>query len=61
MEVTDMACSCQSKRQQYEVVTTEGKVVFTSSNMATANTVSRRYPGSTVREKGKEAPSRREG
>lgn len=48
-----MACSCQSKRQQYEVVTTADKVVFTSASKATADTVAKRYPGSEVREKAK--------
>ncbi|WP_432104486.1 hypothetical protein [Streptomyces sp. bgisy091] len=46
-----MPCSCQSKRQQYEVVTSAGKVVFTSANKATADTVVKRYENSEVREK----------
>lgn len=48
-----MACACQSKRQQYEVVTTAGKVVFTSASKPTAETVAKRYPNSEVREKAK--------
>ncbi|MFF5045679.1 hypothetical protein [[Kitasatospora] papulosa] len=48
-----MPCSCQSKRQQYEVVTAAGKVVFTSANKATADTVAKRYENSEVREKAK--------
>ncbi|MEU1623105.1 hypothetical protein ABZ479_38170 [Streptomyces sp. NPDC005722] len=48
-----MACSCQSKKQQLEVVTPNGKVVFTTGNKATAEAVGKRYPGSEVREKGK--------
>ena len=46
-----MPCSCQGKREQYEVVTAAGKVVFTSGSKPTAQAVSRRYPESTVREK----------
>ncbi|MDX2812912.1 hypothetical protein PV410_10130 [Streptomyces sp. PA03-5A] len=45
-----MPCSCQSKREQFEVVATSGKVVFTSGNKATAETVATRYPDS-VRKK----------
>ncbi|MEU8870447.1 hypothetical protein AB0D24_04640 [Streptomyces javensis] len=48
-----MPCACQNKRQQYEVVTEAGKVVFTSSSKPTAEAVARRYTGSTVREKTK--------
>ncbi|MEU5417471.1 hypothetical protein [Streptomyces clavifer] len=48
-----MPCSCQSKRQQYEVVTAAGKVVFTSANKATADTIAKRYENSEVREKAK--------
>ncbi|MYX39025.1 MULTISPECIES: hypothetical protein [unclassified Streptomyces] len=48
-----MPCSCQSKRQQFEVVAQNGKVVFTSANKATAEAVGKRYPDSEVREKGK--------
>ncbi|WP_019548623.1 hypothetical protein [Streptomyces sulphureus] len=43
-----MACSCQGKRQQFEVVRA-GKVLFTSASEATAKAVSGRYTGSTVR------------
>ncbi|MDX2648440.1 hypothetical protein PV341_33685 [Streptomyces sp. PA03-1a] len=46
-----MPCSCQSKREQFEVVATSGKVVFTSGNKATAETVATRYPDSEVRKK----------
>lgn len=52
-----MACACQSKRQQWEVVTKAGKVVFTSSSKPTAVTVSKRYPDSDVREKAKPGAS----
>ncbi|MEU5834483.1 hypothetical protein ABZ820_12535 [Streptomyces diacarni] len=48
-----MPCSCQSKRQQWEVVTKAGKVVFTSASKPTAATVAKRYPESEVREKAK--------
>ncbi|MFI2300162.1 hypothetical protein ACH5AL_15165 [Actinacidiphila glaucinigra] len=50
-----MPCSCQSKKQQFEVVAQNGKVVFTSANKATADTVAKRYPDSEVREKPKTA------
>ncbi|MGC0418402.1 hypothetical protein ABIA38_003918 [Embleya sp. AB8] len=49
-----MACNCgKANKQQWEVVATTGKVVFTSVSKATADTVSKRYPDSTVREKAK--------
>ncbi|MFP3118142.1 hypothetical protein [Streptomyces sp. Iso 434] len=48
-----MACSCQSKRQKFEVVTKEGKVAFTSASKPTAQAVAKRYPGSTVRDAAK--------
>ena len=48
-----MACSCGQKRQQWEVVADNGKVVFTGSK-ATAQAVSKRYDNSKVREKGAE-------
>ncbi|WP_165947316.1 hypothetical protein [Micromonospora sp. 15K316] len=49
-----MACSCGKNRKQFEVVVNQNgvdKVVFTGSVKTTADTVSKRYPGSTVREK----------
>ena len=46
-----MGCSCGQKRQQFEVVAENGKVVFTGSK-ATALAVSKRYDSSEVREKG---------
>ncbi|MFI9026308.1 hypothetical protein [Streptomyces sp. NPDC053560] len=49
-----MGCACKDKRQKYEVVGTTGKVLFRSGSKATAQAVSRRYPGSTVEEKDKE-------
>lgn len=52
-----MACACQKNKQQYEVVASTGKVVFTSASRPTADTVARRYEGSTVREKAKAAPA----
>ncbi|MFE0763696.1 hypothetical protein [Streptomyces smyrnaeus] len=48
-----MACSCKGKRQQYEVVSAAGKVLFTSGSEATAKAVSGRYKDSTVRPKAK--------
>lgn len=50
-----MPCSCNKGRQQFEVVAESGKVVFTSASKPTADTVAKRYPNSTVREKGKDA------
>lgn len=48
-----MGCNCGNKnKQQWEVVTAAGKVVYTSVSKPTATTVSGRYPESTVREKG---------
>lgn len=48
-----MPCSCNNKRQQWEVVASTGKVVFTSASKPTAETVAKRYEGSEVREKAK--------
>ncbi|MGW5925245.1 hypothetical protein ACWF2L_03225 [Streptomyces anulatus] len=46
-----MACACNKRNQQrWEVVTAEGKSVFNSASKPTAQTVSRRYPNSEVRE-----------
>lgn len=47
-----MGCGCKKGRQQFEVVTAEGKVVYTSTSEPTAKAVARRYEGSTVRPKG---------
>ncbi|MFB8402202.1 hypothetical protein [Streptomyces sp. NPDC055912] len=44
-----MPCSCQKNKQQYEVVSATGKVVFTTASKPTADTVSKRYLDSTVR------------
>ncbi|WTW95404.1 hypothetical protein OG216_19370 [Streptomycetaceae bacterium NBC_01309] len=53
-----MGCACKDKnRQQYEVVTPAGKVVFTSASKPTADAVSKRYAGSIVRDKGKPDPN----
>ena len=47
-----MPCACKGKkREQFEVVTDAGKVVFTSGSQPTARAVSKRYPGSSVRQK----------
>lgn len=50
-----MACSCSKQRQQWEVVADDGKgkVLYSSPSKATSDAVSRRYPGSIVREKPK--------
>ena len=47
-----MGCSCNKKREQFEVVTPNGKVVFTSASRPTADAVAKRYPGSSVRPTG---------
>lgn len=47
-----MGCGCKGNRKQFEVVTAEGKVVYTSTSEPTAKAVARRYEGSTVRPKG---------
>lgn len=46
-----MACGCQKSREQFQVVTNDGhgRTVFTSSSKDTAATVSKRYPGSVVK------------
>ncbi|WP_439082071.1 hypothetical protein [Streptomyces sp. WL006] len=48
-----MGCACAKNRQKFEVVSEggAGKVVFGPSTEATCKAVSRRYPGSIVREK----------
>lgn len=46
-----MACACGKNKKQFEVVSTGGKVVFTSASEPTANSVAKRYPDSTVRPK----------
>ncbi|MGJ3558862.1 hypothetical protein ACR6C2_07740 [Streptomyces sp. INA 01156] len=49
-----MGCSCQNgKKSKYEVVVTNDgkeKVVFSSTSKPTAETVGKRYPGSSIRE-----------
>ncbi|MFD4314996.1 hypothetical protein [Streptomyces sp. NPDC058548] len=54
-----MGCSCAKNKPQWQVVADngEGRVLFTSSSEATAKAVSKRYAGSSVREKPKEAAS----
>jgi hypothetical protein len=47
-----VACGCNKNKQQFEVVSAEGKVVYTSTSEPTAKAVARRYEGSTVRSKG---------
>jgi hypothetical protein len=46
-----MGCSCGGKRAQFQVVTENGKVVFTGTK-ATADAVAKRYANSTVQEAG---------
>ncbi|MCX5326285.1 hypothetical protein [Streptomyces sp. NBC_00120] len=48
-----MGCACKNKREQWEVISAAGKVLFTSGSEPTANAVSRRYTGSTVQKKDK--------
>lgn len=55
-----MGCACnKGKTTQHEVVADggTGKVLFTSTNSPTAEAVSKRYPGSIVREKGTTTPA----
>lgn len=47
-----MGCSCQNKRQTFEVVAENGRVVFSSGSEPTARAVAGRYPNSEVRKKG---------
>lgn len=47
-----MGCACKNKRDQWEVVSSAGKILFTSGSQPTAQAVSRRYQGSTVQKKG---------
>lgn len=55
-----MPCACNKNRQKYEVVTEDGagKVVFGPSTEATCKAVSKRYPGSVVREKPAASPAK---
>jgi hypothetical protein len=46
-----MGCSCGGKRQQFQVVAENGKVVFTGTK-ATAEAVAKRYANSSIREEG---------
>lgn len=48
-----MACSCQNKRNSFEVVQDAGRArsVFTSSSLGTAEAAADRYPASVVRDK----------
>ena len=49
-----MGCNCGSKnRTQYEVVTADGRIAYTTPSKPAAEGVARRYAGATVREKGK--------
>lgn len=50
-----MACSCKGKRQQFEVVSPDGEVLFKSGAESTARAFSRRpnCKGCTVRPKAK--------
>ncbi|MDT0416464.1 hypothetical protein RM574_13305 [Streptomyces sp. DSM 41982] len=47
-----MPCSCAKNRKTFEVVTSD-KVVYSSTSEPTAKAVSKRYPGSIVREQAK--------
>ncbi|MCY0957733.1 hypothetical protein [Streptomyces sp. H27-H5] len=49
-----MGCACNKNkgRQQFEVIAENGRVVFTSGNKATADTVAGRYPNSEVKARG---------
>ncbi|MFD6936273.1 hypothetical protein ACFWAP_08990 [Streptomyces goshikiensis] len=52
-----MGCGCGNKGKagQWQVVASNGRPVFTG-NKTTADTVSKRYPGSKVEEVGKPDP-----
>lgn len=53
-----MACSkCGGNRAGFEVVAANGNVVYSSTSEATALAVSKRYPGSEVRNKGAARPA----
>lgn len=44
-----MACNCGNKgKAVFKVVTAEGKVVYQSTRQGAAETVQKRYPGSTI-------------
>ncbi|MFJ4703140.1 hypothetical protein ACIP5N_33810 [Streptomyces sp. NPDC088768] len=47
-----MPCSCAKNRKTFEVAVSD-KVVYSSTSEPTAKAVSKRYPGSVVREKAK--------
>jgi hypothetical protein len=47
-----MACGCNKSKQQFEVVTADSRIVYTTSSESTAKSVAQRYEGSTVRPKG---------
>ncbi|WP_219515576.1 hypothetical protein [Nonomuraea ceibae] len=46
-----MGCGCSKARQQFEVVSADGKVVYNSTSKPTAEAVAKRYDGATVRPK----------
>lgn len=48
-----MGCNCGKNRQQWQVVTTAGKVAYTGSVKSVVDNVAKRYPGSTVKPVGK--------
>lgn len=48
-----MGCGCNKNRQQYEVVTADGRIAYTTPSKVAADAVAKRYAGATVREKGK--------
>ncbi|WP_219506069.1 hypothetical protein [Nonomuraea ceibae] len=43
-----MGCGCGKGRQQFEVVSADGKVVDNSTSKTTAEAVAKRYDGTTV-------------
>lgn len=46
-----MACACKSKnRTTYKVVNSRGRVLYSTSNKASAEGMARRYDGATVQE-----------
>lgn len=51
-----MACNCGKGKTGFQVIASNGNVVYESTSKATADAIGRRYPGSTVRDKSAPAP-----
>jgi len=48
-----MGCGCNRNKTQYEVVTADGRIAYTTPSKPAADAVAKRYAGAEVREKGK--------